>query len=153
MSVSERWRKTKPIAVSTAEAVKLARDELQKDGRILIAYLFGSRAENLQAHRPDERDIDLAMYTSSDFASDDYFRVIERLGGVLGSDRLDLMWLNTADPTMLFQVIRDGEPLFFRDAETLNDFERKAKHRYYDYKVYLKRHKQARLSADNNRRT
>ncbi len=36
MSVSERWRKTKPVSLSTPEAVRRCRALLEKDPRILI---------------------------------------------------------------------------------------------------------------------
>jgi predicted nucleotidyltransferase len=160
MSVSERWRGTTPIALSTPEAVGRCRAVLEKDGRILVAYLFGSRREELDApgvdtERPsgsaapaaDPRDIDLAVVTDTRFTYHDYYVLIERLGGAIGSDRVDLVWLNESEPIITFEVIRDGTVLFYRDADALNDFERKAKHRYYDYRIYLKKNRAARRRA------
>jgi hypothetical protein len=121
VGVSERWQKTAPIPFSSEEAARRCR-------RVLEA---------------DERDLDLAIVTRSGFAWDDHYRLIERVGGALHSDRLDLLWLNQTDPVMTFQVIRDGAPLFSRSATALNDFERKAKQRYYDYQIYLRKRRLA----------
>jgi predicted nucleotidyltransferase len=122
---------------------------LEADERILVVYLFGSRSPkrdraNDQAEAGgDERDLDLAIVTRSGFAWDDYYRLIERVGGALHSDRVDLLWLNQTDPVMTFQVIRGGAPLLYRSASVLNEFERKAKQRYYDYQIYLRKRRMA----------
>ena len=43
-----------------------------------------------------------------------------------------------------FMVIKTGKVMFFRDEEILNDFEVKAKKRYYDYQLYLKKREKER---------
>lgn len=133
MGVKERWKNTKPILYSTNEAIALILPLLNADQRILIAYLFGSRANGSEK----SFDIDIAIYTSGDFLWEDYHLLYGELTKKLHSDRLDIIWLNNAEPILSFEVIRNGRVLFFRDADRLNDFELKAKKRYYDYALYL----------------
>ena len=138
MAIKERWNRTKPIRVSTEEAIKLIISELQTDSRILIAYLFGSRA----VKKDDlSSDIDIAIYTSRDFSWQDYYLLYGSLTKAIHSDRLDLIWLNKAEPILIFDIIKYGKVLFFKDPDTLNDFELKGKKRYYDYCLYLNKHR------------
>jgi predicted nucleotidyltransferase len=158
MSVSERWKGTRTISLSSREAAARCKTVLEHDPRIRVAYLFGSRRRDFSADdaepsgpertSEDFRDIDLGIVTDGKFTSSDYYVLIERLGGVLHSDRVDLVWLNASEPIIAFEVIRDGIVLFYRDADELNEFERRAKHRYYDYKVYLRKHRAARKERD-----
>lgn len=153
MGVRERWHKTRRIPLSTEDALSRVEQHLRQDERIRVLYLFGSRRADLAGGpdqsrpQPDSRDLDLGVVTSRDFAWEDYYILLEELGGRIRSDRLDLIWLNEADPVMAFQVIRDGSVLLYRDAEELNDFERKAKHRFYDYRIYLKQHEARRRTS------
>lgn len=141
MSVKERWIRTKPIKYNIDEAIALILPILKTDLRILIAYLFGSRAKNT-AELPS--DIDIAIYTSDDFLWEDYYMLHGELTKRLHSDRLDMIWLNKAEPILSFDIIKNGRVLFFYDADILNDFELKAKKRYYDYILYLNKHRRHR---------
>ncbi|RMD57875.1 MAG: nucleotidyltransferase domain-containing protein, partial [Nitrospirae bacterium] len=60
MAIKQRWAKTKPINFSTDEALDRVLPILKADFRILIIYLFGSRAS---MKNPKESDLDLAIYT------------------------------------------------------------------------------------------
>lgn len=134
MSVKERWKGTKELKFSTDEAVALIIPLLRDEPRILIAYLFGSMAR--EKARPSS-DIDIAIYTSREFSWQDYYLIYGNLTRKLSSDRLDLLWLNKAEPILCFDVIKNGRVLFFKDSDTLNDFESRSKKRYYDYMLYL----------------
>jgi predicted nucleotidyltransferase len=138
MSVKERWKGTKQIKFSTDEAMTLMLSVLKTEHCILIAYLFGSRVT-----KKDDlsSDIDIAIYTSDDFSWQDYYLLYGNLTKRLHSDRLDLVWLNRAEPILSFDVIKNGKVLFFNNADTLNDFELKVKKRYYDYILYLNKHR------------
>ncbi len=140
MGIKQRWEKTNPIQYSTKEVLALVLPLLNADERILIAYLFGSRANNTK----ESSDIDIAIYTSRDFLWDDYYLLYGEITKKLHSDRLDLLWLNIAEPILCFEVIRNGKVLFYKDADILNDFELKAKKRYYDYSFYLNKRRARR---------
>ncbi|MEF3167829.1 MAG: nucleotidyltransferase domain-containing protein [Deltaproteobacteria bacterium] len=138
MSVRERWKGTRRIAFGTEKSIALILPILKADHRILHAYIFGSRASK----RNDmSSDIDIAIYTTRDFSWQDYYLVHGKITQKLRSDRLDLAWLNMADPILCFEIIKNGKVLFYRDADKLNDFEWISKKKYYDYVIYLKRHK------------
>jgi hypothetical protein len=118
----ERWIRTAPISISTAAAVDLITGRLREDGRVRIAYLFGSRGGE---NHPPSADLDIGLYTEGDLSWDDLISLNCALTGKLHSDRLDLVWLNAADPVISFEVIRSGKVLFHADADTLNDYELK----------------------------
>ena len=143
MGVKERWKRTAPISIPTAEAVESITKVLHADGRIKIAYLFGSR--NRETHSPSS-DLDIGFYTEGDYSWDEYMSLYGTLTQMLHSDRLDLVWLNAADPVISFEVICSGRVLFYADAETLNDYELKSRKRFYDYSLYLTRHR--KVTAD-----
>lgn len=136
MAVKEKWKGTRPLTISTEEAVDRALDVIREIRKVLVFYLFGSRATG---GATSESDIDFAFLSSKDFSWEEYYSLRGRLSGVLGTDRFNLLWLNKADPIITFEVIAMGRPLYFKDPETLNDFELRAKKRYYDYKNYLER--------------
>ncbi len=141
MSVKERWKGTKQIKFSTDDAMTLILPILKTEHRILIAYLFGSRV----VKKDDlSSDIDIAIYTSNDFSWQDYYLLYGSLTKALHSERFDLLWLNRAEPILSFDVIKNGKVLFFNNADTLNDFELKVKKRYYDYILYLNKHRYQR---------
>lgn len=141
MSVKERWKRTTPLKYSTDDAAALMLAILKEDPRILIVYLFGSRAKDTNKI---SSDIDIAIYTSTDFSWQDYYLLYGNLTKRLRSDRLDLVWLNRAEPILSFDVIKNGKVLFFNNADILNDFELKARKRYYDYALYLKKRRSRR---------
>ncbi len=60
MGVKERWQDIKEIELSTNEAVALVVPILQAERRVLIAYLFGSRAAG---NEKKWSDLDIAIYT------------------------------------------------------------------------------------------
>ena len=138
MGVKERWKRTAPISIPTAEAVEAIIKVLRADERIKIAYLFGSR--NRETHSPSS-DLDIGFYTEGDYSWDDFISINGALTGILHSDRLDLVWLNAADPVISFEVICSGRVLFYAGADVLNDFELKSRKRFYDYSLYLTRHR------------
>ena len=140
MGVKERWARTKPIRGSQEEVLRSVLAILRADKRIEIAYLFGSRTKE---EAPEGSDIDIAIFTSKDVTWDDYYRIYGDLTKALHSDRVDLVWLNRADPLLKFAVIKEGMVLFYRDPDALNDFELKAKKEFYDHVIYLKKHRSA----------
>lgn len=135
MAVKERWEKSRPIKFTTEKAISLILPLLENNPRILIAYLFGSRIKKAD----QSSDIDIALYTSKNFSWEDYYILYGEFLKALRSDRIDLVWLNEADPILSFEVIKYGKVLIYKNVDLLNDFELKHKKRYYDYVLYLNR--------------
>ncbi len=140
MAVKERWGKSKPIPFTTDRAISLILPVLESHPHVLGAYLFGSRAHEGET----SSDVDIAFYTSKDFTWEDYYRLYGKISQAIRSDRIDLVWLNEADPILSFEAIKYGKVLFYKDAELLNDFELKNKKKYYDHVLYLKKHRRNR---------
>ncbi len=140
MAVKERREKSRPIKLATEKAISVILPFLESDHRILAAYLFGSRIKKAG----ESSDIDIAFYTAGDFSWEDYYLLYGKMSQALGSDRVDLVWLNKADPILSFEVLKYGKVLSYKDADLLNDFELKNKKRYYDYVLYLKKHRRNR---------
>ena len=137
MSVKERWSGTKQIVIQSDELISLLLPSLKSDGNILISYLFGSRTSSAQI---STSDIDLAIYTSNSFLWENYYILYGNLTQKLHSDRLDLVWMNKAEPILNFEIIKTGRVLFYTDAVLLNNFELKTKKIFYDYSFYLHKH-------------
>ena len=141
MAVRERWSRTRPIRWSTRRCVDLLLPVVAADRRIEAFYLFGSRTS---ASATPDSDLDAAVYTGSEFAGDDLLALHAEFVRLLRSDRLDLVWLNQADPVVAFSVIRDGRLLHYRDADRLNGLERRLTLHYRDHMLYLRRRRSRR---------
>ena len=141
MAVRERWSRTRTIRWSTRRCVDLLLPVIAADWRVEAFYLFGSRTGDTAT--PDS-DLDVAVYTGSEFTGDDLLALHGELVRLLRSDRIDLVWLNQADPVVAFSVIRDGKLLHYRDADRLNDIERRLTLLYRDHMLYLRRRRSRR---------
>ncbi len=138
MAVREKWERSRPLTLTTEEAVSRVLGLVQGVPAVLLLYLFGSRA----ADRAEAAsDIDFAFLSDRDFSWDDYYMLHSAVVRTLGTDRVNFLWLNKADPVITFDVIATGRTLYYKDADTLNDFELKAKKTFYDYRHYLKKHR------------
>ncbi len=141
MSVKERWIKQRPLKLSFNELKSVVYSTLIKNPQILIAYIFGSL---VKGNFKEYSDIDVAIYTKEEFSWQDFYILYGNLTKEIHSDRVDLVWLNKAEPIISFEIIKTGKVLFYRNVDTLNDFELTVKKRYYDYVIYLKKHRQFR---------
>lgn len=100
------------------EDVKVLRDllnKLKKEGKIMLAYLYGSYASNLQHKRSD---IDLALYLNTDDKKERE-DIIDAI--LMSSDRqIGILMLDDEDesPFIIQEAIK-GIPLIDPDIETL----------------------------------
>jgi len=124
MAIKQRWYKTKPIRLTTEEALANILPLFKADSRILIAYLFGSRVNKEDMKNSD---IDLAIYTTGQFQWKDYYLIYSEITKTLHSDRVDLVWLNHAEPILSFEILKTSKVVFYRDPDMLNDYELKVK--------------------------
>jgi len=139
MAVKERWRGARPIGLNPEEMRGLLRGFFQGQRDVEVVYLFGSWAKG---NASESSDIDLGIVTKGKFSWEDYYELCAKVAKLFRSDRFDLIWLNRADPVLKFLVIKEGEVLFYRDPDALNDYEFKAKGEYYDYTIYLQRRRE-----------
>lgn len=130
-----------PVVETLTEALR------GEDGGLLCAYLFGSAARGEE--RPDS-DLDLAVLFRDDpprTLAGLHLDLADRLTGVLGGRRIDLVVLNRAPVDLVHRVLRDGVLLLERDRSARIRFEVRARNEYFDLLPHLQRYRKARGEA------
>ena len=127
------------------QLVERLRKALVPRGEILEAYLFGSRA------RGDDHgnsDIDVAVYVDTERAHHGKWgydaELISDLMAALGTNDVDVVLLNRADPLLYHRVLRDGVRLLSRDLQATTTRAGQALSRYFDYLPQLEKMDAAR---------
>ena len=95
---------------------------------VVLAYLIGSAA---RAEMHSRSDLDFAVLLRAQ-SLDAYKALWADLHDALAPIPFDLATLNDADPVFCFEAIGEGVPIFYRNEDALNDFERRAWGRYQD---------------------
>ena len=119
-------------------------------GGLVSAYLFGSHAEG-RAHR--ESDVDVGVLLAWDVHSTAAARFDERLrlAGLLATahraDRIDVVVLNDAPPTLGRRIVTSGRRIFCADHERDHAFVRDVQLRAADLEPFLRRTRQVKLAA------
>lgn len=110
----------------------------KKEGRILVAYIFGSHAKGTNTR---ESDIDIAILLSEtpEKTLDYQLYLVKELSGILG-DNVDLVILNNAPPLLKNQVIKHGKVIYSASERSRIIFEAKAQSEYLDLSMALKRY-------------
>lgn len=110
-----------------------AAEQLRRDPRVQLVYLFGSAADREVA---SPRDIDLAILTRPPLSLDERLRLRADLvaGDVPG---LDLVSLNDASVTLAHEVANQGICLFARSTEDEVAFVTRARAQFWDFAPYL----------------
>ena len=137
MSVKSRCSGAKPLKMPTAEAVAVLLSVLKSDKNIIGVYLFGSRVSDPAGNNSD---LDIAFCAAKGFSWDDYYRLYGEATLKLKSDMVDLVWLDIANPILVFQAVKYGKLVYCEDVPALNEFELKWKKSFYDYVLYLNAH-------------
>jgi hypothetical protein len=107
---------------------------LEPRSEILEAYVFGSAATgSTQPHS----DVDVAVYLAEMPAAASRFGyaadLTTALIAALGTNRVDIVILNTAPPLLYHRVLRDGVRILSRDLKATTTREGQALSRYCDY--------------------
>ncbi len=103
-------------------------DALRSIG-VELLVLFGSHARGQP--RPDS-DLDVGALFAPGIAVDLEARLEVVRGQLRGSDQLDLILLNRADPLLLREVALASRPLFEAYAGALEEFRIRAVKKYFD---------------------
>lgn len=99
---------------------------------VVAVYLFGSFARGNPSRMSD---VDLAVLTSGGPGkpgSSRHLDYIVAASKALGTDRLDLVILDSAPLALRHAVFRDGELLFVRDPRVLAQFREESLRQYLD---------------------
>lgn len=111
------------------------------DERIIVAYLFGSKARG--SHTP-ESDTDIAVLLSEapEEMLEYYLDLADRISKAM-VESVDLVILNNASPILKHQVIKHGKLLYSRDLTSRVEFEAKSEKEYLDFKRRRERYDKA----------
>lgn len=100
--------------------LKALKEYFKNDIAIVLAFLFGSRAKNLQRKisdwdigvyfKPEEY---LELETEKDYPDEN--KIWPDLVDILGTDDVDFVVLNRARPSLVYNVLRVGIPLVVKD--------------------------------------
>ena len=109
---------------------------LQKDERILFAYMYGSFVD---PEMPFFRDIDIGIYVDENKISASQFmdysiNLSLELESAIKKYPVDVVILNNAPLSLLFKITH-GELLFIRDDDLWTDFVTKTWSRYHDHAI------------------
>jgi len=121
------------LQVDPEEALEKLKALFQRS-EVALAYLFGSHA---RGEAKPTSDIDIAILIRPEDAKGErlYNSFRELMLGVreaLGTERFDLLLLNSAPLTLRFEVVSRGRLLYCRDEEVLNAFEMDVIRRFQD---------------------
>lgn len=130
MSHPERWKGFAPLP-DDIEARVAALQPWFVARCIDLAYLFGSLARGLPAH-----DVDLALRSGCVRVS----RLRDEIAEMLGTQRLDLVDLDTATPVLRFEILTTGRLLYAATDEVEEDFVMKTLWLYRDTRPLRERH-------------
>lgn len=104
--------------------------------KIVAAYLFGSYAAGRVTPLSD---IDIAVLLSDDMPEEEYLHLRSELyadlSKFLGTDEIDIIFLNNAPLSMQYGVLKDKKVLYCSDWEKMIDFESRVIKLYLDIKL------------------
>lgn len=109
--------------------------EIAKKYELVLIILFGSYA---RGHANPESDVDIAVRTK--LREHDWqweFDLIRDLVFALDCGNLDIVFINSANPLLMFEIATEGIPLYEADDGTFQDFQLyAAKHHHDARKIY-----------------
>lgn len=116
------------------------------DTPVVVAYLFGSRAEG-RAHAQSDYDVGvlLPVCLATDECSKWRMELLGRLMDAYHADVVDVVILNEAPPLLRYEVIRHRHVLFNRDDEARVAFEVRTMQEWRDWEPRLRRLLRARM--------
>lgn len=122
------------VTVASEPLVDRLRDVLHARAEVQEAYLFGSQA---RSEGYGHSDVDVAVRVDTERLPDAPWgyaaELTAELMAALGTNRIDLVVLNSAPPLLYGRVLRDGVRLLARDLRATTAREGHALSRFCDY--------------------
>lgn len=154
----ERWLPSHRCrrSLSNVSVTDQLRAALERDERVLAAYLFGSRARGSAGPRSD---VDVAVLidealprTLEGPLTDIHAALEDAVSSAYGPNsrpppRIDLVDLATAPADLVHRILRDGELLVEHDRAARIAFEVRLRAEYFDLKPYLDEYRKAAIHA------
>jgi len=134
MTSWDDFASTRPCTdYSLEEVLERVRRVLEPRGFVVFAYVFGSRVHGRYSLK---NDVDVAVYTEEHVGWRDLVDTLNALEDELGC-RVDLVHLNTAPPTLAYEVISTGVLVLDRRPEERVEYEVRVLREYLDLKPRL----------------
>jgi predicted nucleotidyltransferase len=110
-----------------------ALEYLESHPKVLFSYIFGSLAKG----RPlPLSDVDIAVYLAETFdVTDDKLEILGKLIGILQTDEIDLVVLNTAGLPLIMNVLRNKKIIVDKDPFARHIFESLMMRKYFDFSI------------------
>ncbi len=124
---------------------------LESEPDVLFALLFGSARDGVLPKA--DSDIDVAVYLDHKPDLEERARILGLVQDAVGSDRVDLVFLNTTDNAILQREALKGRLLICRDRDTYADFFSLADRRGRDEEQRIERAWKLRRELASNRQT
>ena len=125
-----------------AEIFDILKKVMEKDEKVLFAYVYGSYARDSIDF---DSDIDVAVYLKSSdvkgYIGKEEELTIE-LVTKIHMDRIDLRILNVLPLLLQYNILKDGIPIFVRDDKERVDFETRVMNRFFELKPYIDEYQQ-----------
>ncbi len=110
-----------------------ALEYLESHPKVLFSYIFGSLAKG----RPlPLSDVDIAVYLAETFdVTDDKLEILGKLIGILQTDEIDLVVLNTVGLPLIMNVLRNKKIVVDKDPFARHIFESLMMRKYFDFSI------------------
>jgi predicted nucleotidyltransferase len=113
------------------QIIKKASDYLATQTDVIFAYLFGSTAKNNVSAMSD---IDIAIFPAHQMLkADSRLEMTYALSKALETDKLDLVFIDTAPISLAFRVLQNNVLLLDRDPTRRHLFESLIMRKYFDF--------------------
>lgn len=102
---------------------------------IILSYLYGSEATGFK-HK--ESDVDIAVFLDEKINKEKYFKKTlefsEIFEKIFPKKQIHILILNQATPLLKHQVLKEGQPIFWKNNEEMLKFNLEAVHLWEDTK-------------------
>jgi len=128
----------------TPIALDVLQDYLADEPDVYLAYLFGSRVSGAAGPLSD---YDLGLLVQPSPSPERRYGLHRALLRLLGTDRLDVVFLPEAPVELAYAIIAQGRLIYQRDLAIRVEFEARVLSRYGDYLPILRAQQEAILSG------
>ena len=118
------------LKMGLKEAMERLKVLFQRKG-VVLAYLFGSYARG-EVRATSDIDIAVLLDRNKKELYPSYLELMLGIYETLGTERVDLLLLNGAPLTLQFEIISQGQLIYFRNDQELNTFEINVIRRFQD---------------------
>jgi predicted nucleotidyltransferase len=125
--------KFKKLPANILELLPGAVEYLESHPKVLFSYLFGSLAKGSPLPLSD---VDIAVYLADTlYGANDKLDILGKLMGILQTDEIDLVVLNTAGLPLVMNVLKRKKIIVDKDPFARHIFESLSMRKYFDFSI------------------